>query len=119
MCVRNRYSADHKTANLGLDCRRLANLCHCPLLLSAVCFARSTLSLLHTPRYAHVCRSAGVLLPKSELEAAAAACAAAGAWLVLDNTYEDFVYGGRSHHCLSGPNIINIFSFSKAYGMMG
>lgn len=63
--------------------------------------------------------TAGVLLPRSELEAAARLCASAGCWLVLDNTYEDFVYGGRSHTCLAGPNLINVFSFSKAYGMMG
>lgn len=61
----------------------------------------------------------GVLLQQSEVAEAAAMCAAAGAWLVLDNTYEDFVYKGRSHHCMSGPNILNVFSFSKAYGMMG
>jgi histidinol-phosphate/aromatic aminotransferase/cobyric acid decarboxylase-like protein len=63
--------------------------------------------------------TAGVLLPRSELEAAARLCAAACCWLVLDNTYEDFVYGGRTHTCLAGPNVINVFSFSKAYGMMG
>lgn len=63
--------------------------------------------------------AAGVLLPRAELEAASQMCAAAGCWLVLDNTYEDFVYGARTHSCLAGPNIINIFSFSKAYGMMG
>lgn len=61
----------------------------------------------------------GILLPKEELQAAAAMCAAAGTWLILDNTYEDFLYEGRSHHCISGPNVINVFSFSKAYGMMG
>ena len=38
---------------------------------------------------------------------------------VLDNTYEHFVYGGREHYCAAGSNVINIFSFSKAYGMMG
>lgn len=38
---------------------------------------------------------------------------------VLDNTYEHFVYGGRKHSCVGGANVINIFSFSKAYGMMG
>jgi hypothetical protein len=58
----------------------------------------------------------GVLLPREELEAAAAMCAAAGTWLVLDNTYEDFLYEGRSHHTVSGPNVISVFSFSKAYG---
>ncbi|WIA22882.1 hypothetical protein OEZ86_009823 [Tetradesmus obliquus] len=65
------------------------------------------------------CNPTGVLLPKEELEAAAAMCAAAGSWLVLDNTYEDFLYEGRSHHTVSGPNVISVFSFSKAYGMMG
>jgi aspartate/methionine/tyrosine aminotransferase len=57
-----------------------------------------------------------VLLPKEELEAAAAMCAAAGSWLILDNTYEDFLFEGRSHHTVSGPNVISVFSFSKAYG---
>lgn len=65
------------------------------------------------------CNPTGVLLPRSELETAAQMCASAGCWLVLDNTYEDFVYGGRSHTCLAGPNVVNVFSFSKAYGMMG
>eukprot|EP00878_Enallax_costatus_P016901 GHUV01017742.1.p1 GENE.GHUV01017742.1~~GHUV01017742.1.p1 ORF type:complete len:450 (+),score=122.28 GHUV01017742.1:1027-2376(+) len=65
------------------------------------------------------CNPTGVLLPKEELEAAADMCAAAGTWLILDNTYEDFLYEGRTHHCISGPNVINVFSFSKAYGMMG
>jgi aspartate/methionine/tyrosine aminotransferase len=57
-----------------------------------------------------------VLLPKEELEAAAAMCAAAGTWLILDNTYEDFLYEGRRHHTVSGQNVISVFSFSKAYG---
>lgn len=30
-----------------------------------------------------------------------------------------FMYNGREHHCLEAPHIINIFSFSKAFGMMG
>jgi hypothetical protein len=27
---------------------------------------------------------------------------------------EQFLYEGRRHHCAGGPNIINVFSFSKA-----
>ena len=38
---------------------------------------------------------------------------------VLDNTYEHFVYDNRNHFCVGGRQVINIFSFSKAYGMMG
>ena len=47
------------------------------------------------------------------MERASELCAAAGAWLVLDNTYEHFVYDGREHFCMAGPHILNIFSFSK------
>ncbi|KAF6259878.1 pyridoxal phosphate-dependent transferase [Scenedesmus sp. NREL 46B-D3] len=65
------------------------------------------------------CNPTGVLLPKEELEEAAAMCAAAGVWLLLDNTYEDFVYGAQRHHSVCRANVIGVFSFSKAYGMMG
>lgn len=52
---------------------------------------------------------------RHEIERASQMCAAAGAWLVLDNTYENFVYDGREHFCLSAPHVINIFSFSKVH----
>jgi aspartate/methionine/tyrosine aminotransferase len=53
------------------------------------------------------------------VQRAADLCAAAGTWLILDNTYEQFVYGGRAHAAVGGPHILHLFSFSKAYGMMG
>jgi katanin p60 ATPase-containing subunit A1 len=65
------------------------------------------------------CNPTGVLLSKEELDRAAAICAKAGVWLVLDNTYEEFVYDGREHYCPAGDNVLHLFSFSKAYGMMG
>jgi aromatic aminotransferase len=65
------------------------------------------------------CNPTGVLLSKEELDRAAALCAKAGVWLVLDNTYEEFVYDGREHYCPAGENVLHLFSFSKAYGMMG
>ena len=55
-----------------------------------------------------------MLLTKGELQRASAICGAAGAWLVVDNTYEHFTYEGESHHCVNGPHVINLFSFSKA-----
>ncbi len=58
-------------------------------------------------------RFAGVLLDEAELQRASQLCAAAGAWLVVDNTYEHFTYEGRQHHCVHGPHVINMFSFSK------
>mmetsp|Transcript_18366 Transcript_18366/g.38400 ORF Transcript_18366/g.38400 Transcript_18366/m.38400 type:complete len:87 (+) Transcript_18366:938-1198(+) len=29
------------------------------------------------------------------------------------------MFDGREHYTLSAPHVINLFSFSKAYGMMG
>ncbi|CAL0308771.1 unnamed protein product [Lupinus luteus] len=46
-------------------------------------------------------------------------CKNAGSWLLVDNTYEYFMYDGLKHTCVEGNHIVNIFSFSKAYGMMG
>ncbi|GAV74841.1 Aminotran_1_2 domain-containing protein [Cephalotus follicularis] len=46
-------------------------------------------------------------------------CRKAGSWLVVDNAYEYFVYDGSKHYCVEGDHVINLFSFSKAYGMMG
>ncbi|KAF9685242.1 hypothetical protein SADUNF_Sadunf03G0034400 [Salix dunnii] len=46
-------------------------------------------------------------------------CREAGSWLIVDNTYEYFMYDGLKHTCIEGDHIVNIFSFSKAYGMMG
>ncbi|KAG2496482.1 hypothetical protein HYH03_005308 [Edaphochlamys debaryana] len=66
------------------------------------------------------CNPTGVLLTRPELDRLSALCAAGGAWLVLDNTYEDFVFAeGGEHYCPSGPHVVHLFSMSKAYGMMG
>lgn len=54
-----------------------------------------------------------MLLSKEEVDRANKMCREAGAWLVMDNTYEHFVYEGRQHHCVSGSNVIQLFSFSK------
>ena len=56
---------------------------------------------------------AGVLLSREELERAAELTARAECWLILDNTYEHFVYEGLQHHCVPAPHIIHLFSFSK------
>ncbi|CAI5979818.1 unnamed protein product [Closterium sp. NIES-65] len=61
----------------------------------------------------------GTYVPEDLLRRISAICEKAGSWLVLDNTYEYFMYGGNRHVCLEAPHVLNIFSFSKAYGMMG
>ena len=63
----------------------------------------------------------GVVVPKSMLTQMAEMCGKAKSWLVVDNTYENFTYEDTSlmPEFISSRNVINIFSFSKCYGMMG
>ncbi|KAF3964240.1 hypothetical protein ACB098_05G057700 [Castanea mollissima] len=61
----------------------------------------------------------GTYIPEALLKRISDLCRDAGAWLLVDNTYEYFMYDGLKHSCLEGNHIVNIFSFSKAYGMMG
>eukprot|EP00927_Polykrikos_kofoidii_P048513 TRINITY_DN42788_c0_g1_i1.p1 TRINITY_DN42788_c0_g1~~TRINITY_DN42788_c0_g1_i1.p1 ORF type:complete len:496 (-),score=67.84 TRINITY_DN42788_c0_g1_i1:66-1418(-) len=95
------------------------------------------------------CNPTGAVAPREFLEPLSDVCRAHGCWLVMDNTYEDFTYRNelpRSeksqpteailaekavttlssqesqvalHSCVSGAHVVNVFSFSKAYGMMG
>ncbi|XP_031487853.1 aromatic aminotransferase ISS1 [Nymphaea colorata] len=61
----------------------------------------------------------GTYIPEPLLKRISDICRQAGAWLVVDNTYEYFMYDGLKHSCVEGDHIVNLFSFSKAYGMMG
>ncbi|KAL5574637.1 hypothetical protein UlMin_016336 [Ulmus minor] len=61
----------------------------------------------------------GTYIPDTLLKRIGDLCQKAGSWLVVDNTYEYFMYDGLKHTCVEGDHIVNIFSFSKAYGMMG
>jgi len=62
----------------------------------------------------------GVMIPKARLLELSAVCAEHGAWLVIDNTYEHFAYPNEApHECIEAAHIVNVFSFSKAFGMMG
>jgi len=40
-------------------------------------------------------------------------------WLISDEAYEDFIYGDAVHYSPTGDNVINVWSFSKGYGMAG
>ncbi|KAK7335959.1 hypothetical protein VNO80_28121 [Phaseolus coccineus] len=61
----------------------------------------------------------GTYIPEPLLKRISDLCKKAGSWLVVDNTYEYFMYDGLKHSCVEGNHIVNVFSFSKAYGMMG
>lgn len=61
----------------------------------------------------------GTCIPDHLLKRISDICQRAGSWLVVDNAYEYFTYGDLKHSCVEGTHVINLFSFSKAYGMMG
>ncbi|XP_068647438.1 aromatic aminotransferase ISS1-like [Aristolochia californica] len=61
----------------------------------------------------------GTYIPEQLLKRISELCLRAGSWLVVDNTYEYFMYDGLKHSCIEGDHIVNLFSFSKAFGMMG
>ncbi|XP_020517872.1 uncharacterized protein LOC18425815 isoform X2 [Amborella trichopoda] len=61
----------------------------------------------------------GIFIPAHLLKRIADLCKSVGSWLVVDNTYEYFMYDGLKHACVEDQHIVNLFSFSKAYGMMG
>ena len=60
----------------------------------------------------------GVTLSKAELERLAELTRQHGAWLVIDDTYESFLFSGEPHHCPQGPHIIHVFSFSNVSSTM-
>ncbi|XP_042459321.1 aromatic aminotransferase ISS1-like [Zingiber officinale] len=61
----------------------------------------------------------GAYIPEPLLLKMSDLCKRAGAWFVVDNTYEYFMYNGLKHSCIEDDHIVNLFSFSKAYGIMG
>jgi len=64
----------------------------------------------------------GAVYPAEVIHAVAGACRAHGAWLVLDETYRDFLAGGPPHALFAGDwgdVLIHLYSFSKAYCLPG
>ena len=67
----------------------------------------------------------GAICPAGTIADIAAVCAAHGAWLILDETYRDFLPEGqaRLHDLLRAPewpaHVIQLYSFSKAYAVPG
>jgi aspartate/methionine/tyrosine aminotransferase len=71
---------------------------------------------LNTP-----CNPTGQILPRSWVEALVAWASRRDLWVMADEVYEDYVYGGE--HTYSRPlapeRTFAVHSFSKAYGMAG
>ncbi len=66
----------------------------------------------------------GAVYPPEVIAAFAALCRARGLWLVLDETYRDFLPGEATPHGLFadpdwGDHVVHLYSFSKAYCVPG
>lgn len=82
--------------------------------------ARTRAIVLVTPN-----NPTGAVYPPETIAAFAALCARRGLWLVLDETYRDFLPAGaeRPHEVFAASNwrdsVIGLYSFSKAYAVPG
>ena len=82
--------------------------------------ARTRAIVLVTPN-----NPTGATYPPETIAAFAALCERRGIWLVLDETYRDFLPAGmtRSHELFSASDwqrsVIGLYSFSKAYAVPG
>ena len=66
------------------------------------------------------CNPTGVMYPKETMLRARDICKKYNSWLIVDNTYNLFTYSDdMPHHSVEGSHVINLYSFSKSYGMMG
>jgi aspartate/methionine/tyrosine aminotransferase len=64
----------------------------------------------------------GAVYPRALIETFAKLCQRKGIWLILDETYRDFLPAGAPHGELAGPRragVIQLYSFSKAYCIPG
>jgi aspartate/methionine/tyrosine aminotransferase len=82
--------------------------------------ARTRAIVLVTPN-----NPTGAVYPPATIAAFAALCARRGLWLVLDETYRDFLPegAGRPHEVFAASgwqdSVIGLYSFSKAYAVPG
>jgi len=64
------------------------------------------------------CNPTGVYVDPATIERVVELCRTYGCWLVVDNTYEHFTYGSPLL-VPEAAHVLNVFSFSKGFGMMG
>ncbi len=81
---------------------------------------RTRMVLLNSPA-----NPTGGIIQAKDLRQIVAACAARGIWVLCDETYERFVYGGAEHASCAAlaaefpSTVILVGSFSKTYAMTG
>jgi len=90
-----------------------------PETLAAAATEDTTAVVLNTPA-----NPTGAVVPPERLKALGAVAADNDLWIVADETYEDLVYDGATHHSLASAagrfeHTVTIHSFSKSYAMTG
>ena len=104
----------------GLPCGASAGFVPDPARAEALLCPRVRAIVLITPN-----NPTGAVYPPGVIAEFAALCRRRGIWLILDETYRDFLPDGqpRPHDVLAGPawaeSVIQIYSFSKAYCVPG
>lgn len=61
----------------------------------------------------------GALWPQEYVDRLSNLCAENGVWLVSDEAYDYFTFDNTRHYSPKGSHVINLYSFSKSYGMAG
>lgn len=59
----------------------------------------------------------GAVVPAKVVNELTERCEKVGAWLISDEPYEYFHYEGATHNSPAGDHVLNLYSFSKSYGM--
>ncbi len=104
----------------ALPCRAGAGFVPDPRDAEALIDERVRALVLVTPN-----NPTGAVYPAHVIEAFADLCRRRGLWLVIDETYRDFLPAGvnRAHGLLSGEawrsHVIQLYSFSKSFGIPG
>lgn len=65
------------------------------------------------------CNPTGTAIPLPALQAIQQACQKQRCTLIVDNTYRDFMFPPHKHALVFGPNVFNVFSLSKNFGLAG
>ncbi|KAL0487339.1 aromatic aminotransferase [Acrasis kona] len=61
----------------------------------------------------------GAVCSKELLDEISQICLDNNVWLVLDETYEYFMFDDATHYSPRGDHILHLYSFSKAFGLAG
>ncbi len=63
------------------------------------------------------CNPTGAVTPPAVVDELTGMCESVGAWLISDEAYEHFLFDGAVHTSPDGDHVLNLYSFSKSYGM--